>query len=198
MQRRDAIRLLTLAPLGLALVRTAQAKTDAVADFQQRYGTLKSVDLVFASQRISGRLRARLGGLYCIEAGDRQFVCDGHSVWNVQTSTKTVVIDRYVPSNELSVDCIFFVLLNVYVPSVKKQGKQTVLRLTPPGADAKIVGVDYADVYLDLKGAITRIDVNEHGQTTEWTITKLTRNPKLSDAIFTVASPKGWNVVDLR
>ncbi len=197
--RRDLLRLLTLTPVALAAGAPAMAGGDPIDHFRERYADLTSVDVSFSSERIQGRLRARSGGRYRIEAGDRLFISDGTSVWNVQTSTKTVVIDAATAqSDEMSVDRIFFVLLNVYQPTVKSGGSSPILRLSPPDPAAKIVGVDWADVALNARHEITSITVRENGTTTVWKITELRRNPRLKDDLFQFAPPDGWTTVDLR
>ena len=127
------------------------------------------------------------------------FVSDGASIWNVQRTTTTVVIDRATSqTEEMSVDRIFFVLLNVYTPTVKTSGPSPVLRLAPPDPSAKIAGVEWADVAMDAKHEITSITVRENGITTRWTITSLRRDPKLAADLFTFSAPNRWSVVDLR
>lgn len=197
--RRDILRLLALAPVALNAGARAIAGGDPIDHFHSRYSDLTSVDVSFSSERIQGRLRARKGGAYRIEAGDRLFISDGSSVWNVQTSTKTVVIDAAsAHSDELSVDRIFFVLLNVYRPTVKTGGATPILRLAPPDPSAKIVGVEWADVAMNARHEITAITVSENGVPTEWKITELRRDPRLKDELFQYTPPSGWTTVDLR
>lgn len=197
--RRSFLRLLAVAPVAAVFSARLAAGEDPIDHFLRRYAGLKSVDVSFTSDRLEGRLRARKGGLYRIEAGDRLFVSDGSTIWNVQRTTKTVVLDRAMAQpEEMSVDRIFFVLLNVYTPSVKVGGASPTLRLSPPDPTARIAGVEWADVSMNANYEITAITVREGGSTTTWKITNLRRDPKLGVDLFSYTIPEGWNAVDLR
>jgi len=197
--RRSLLRLLAVAPLAAVVSTRLIAGDDPIDHFLRRYADLTSVDVSFKSDRLEGRLRAQKGGLYRIEAGDRLFVSDGSTIWNVQRTTKTVVLDRATAQpEEMSVDRIFFVLLNVYTPSIKTGGAAPTLRLSPPDPSARIAGVEWADVSMNAKYEITSITVREGGSTTTWKITNLRRDPKLPADLFSYAVPQGWNAVDLR
>jgi len=199
MHRRRFLSLIALAPLAAPVLSSKSSGKGLVETFRSRYMDLRSIDLKFSSPILSGRLQAVTGGRYRIEAADRTLVCDGTSVWNAQHSSRTVVIDKFDPRAEtFSLDRIFFVLLNVYVPSEQKTAAGKVVRLVPPDPSAMIIGIQRVDLSLDRRGDVTRIDVTEGGTTTTWTISKVRLNPKLDATRFRYSAPSGWNVVDLR
>ena len=171
-----------------------------VEKFRDRYADLSSVSLKFTSGKISGSLRASVGGRYHVTLPGRILVCDGKSIWHAQSKTQTVVIDRFDAQNEaVSIERIFFVLFNVYVPSVKKKtGSANVIRLTPPDKTAVVADIQYVDCKLDDSIRITSIMVSEGGVTTTWKISDVRINPRLKDGDFLYEPPKGWQVVDLR
>lgn len=178
---------------------TAQRSEHVIDVFRRTYGSLKTIDVSFESQGMRGRLRAQQGGKYRIEAADRLFICDGTTVWNVQSATTTVIADRYQPNAEtMSVDRVFFVLMNVYVPTARQLKPTTIIRLTPPSPTTIVAGVEYADLTLDAKNQITAITIRESGVQTTWNVTRLQRNPTLAASTFSYTPPKGWTVINLR
>ncbi len=180
-------------------VVVAQTASPAIAKFRSMYGSLKSVDVSFESQGLRGRVRAQKGGKYRIEVSDRLFICDGTTVWNVQPPTKTVIVNRYQPLAEsMSIDRVFFVLMNVYVPTVLRTQPATVIRLLPPDPTAMTAGVSYADIGLNAAGTITSITVSESGVESVWNVTRLLRNPTIAASTFSYTPPKGWTVINLR
>lgn len=197
MNRRDILSTLLLLPLAKSV--SLLATTDAIQKFHSTYGALKTVSCSFASSYTSGSLKAKKGGSYRIELKDRIIICNGRQLYNVQSSTKTVVIDNYQQnSDEISVERIFFVLLNVYRASVVPGSNDKQIRLTPPDKTATIAGVTEVVVTVNEAFLITRIDVKEQAANTTWTISSLRLNAKLSNSDFTYSPPKGWQVVDLR
>lgn len=199
MHRKEFLSLLAVSPLLASSLTSRPAGKGLVDTFRDRYSGLRSIDLQFSSSVLSGRLLAVKGGSYRIEASDRTLVCDGASVWNAQHTSRTVVIDRFDPRSEaFSLDRIFFVLLNVYVPSEQKTRAGNVVRLVPPDPSALIIGIEMVDLALDRKGNVIRLDVTEGGTTTAWKISQVRVNPKIDAARFRYSAPAGWNVIDLR
>ncbi len=199
MHRRRFLSLIAATPLISASLVSGTNGKGLVETFRRRYSDLRSIDLQFSSDVLSGRLQAVKGGRYRIEAADRTLVCDATSVWNAQHSSRTVVIDTFDPRAEaFSLDRIFFVLLNVYVPSEQKTAAGNVVRLVPPDPSAMIIGIQRVDLMLDRRGDVTRLDVTEGGATTTWRISKVRLNPKIDVARFRYSAPSGWNVIDLR
>lgn len=199
MKMSAAVLLISVVLLVPCATARGYAAQDAVATFRAEYAQLKSIDVTFISQGVSGRIRAKRGGLYRIEANNRLFISDGKTTWNVQEATKTVVIDTYrSEAEDMSVDRVFFVLMNVYVPKVHRTTPATTIRLSPPHATARVAGVEYADLVMTSAGLISQIIVRESGTTTAWNVTRLQRNPALAASTFSYSPPKGWTVVDLR
>jgi outer membrane lipoprotein-sorting protein len=192
--------MLALACAVIASVSAVAQQSSSVIDsFRSRYGSLKSVDVSFESKGMSGRVRAQKGGKYRIEVSDRLFICDTTTVWNVQSATTTVIVNRYQPNAEsMSIDRVFFVLMNVYRPTVLRMHPTTVIRLLPPDPSATIAGVTHADIALNAKGTITSISVSESGVESVWNVTRLLRNPTIAASTFSYVPPTGWTVINLR
>ncbi len=176
------------------------SQTDSqVAAFKEAYANLKSVSLKFSSSYGSGTLTAVRGKGFRIVTSDREIVSNGSTVWNVQKSSKMVVINSVEgASDELSIEQIFFALMNVYTPSVLKSGKSSTIRLKPPSPSMQISGVEQADVVLGSNMSINRIIVTTQGTVMTLEIRNLKRDPKINLNTFVYNVPKGWKTVDLR
>jgi outer membrane lipoprotein-sorting protein len=201
MKRRDFLSLMAGGSILFCSPFPLVAADSTYTAFRKKYAALSSVQFAFSGELLKGSLAARKGGLYHIELGDKTFVCDGHTVWMVQRSTKTVVIDRYTgASSEASLDRIFFVLFNVYVHSettaVDKKRKRITLKA--PSTQAVIAGITAVDIVVRANTVIETIIVHEGSTTQRWSIRDLKVDPKLDDALFRYRPPKDWQQVDLR
>jgi len=174
---------------------------DALDAFRAKYTKLKSVACSFRdASGMRGTLKARKGGLYHVALSDRSIICDGKTVWNVVPRTKTVMMNTYkTTSDDVSLERVFFLMLNIYRPTLVSTSKQTsTIRLTAPRADAVIANIEQIDLTLDRKNMITTVSVNEYGTTTTWHLSKLVLNKSMPPTTFTYSVPVGWQTVDLR
>jgi len=200
MHRRQILRLLAASPFLFPALMTA-AEDATYKQFRKDFGNLSSISLSFSGDQASGTLSAKKGGSYHVELRDRAFVCDGKSIWTVQRSTKTVVIDHYNASNaEASIDQVFFVVFNVYKhTSTKVLGKgRKQITLEAPSKDAQVAGIDKIVLVIQDPKRVESIVVHEGAHTTRWTIDSLRLNPTMPDSEFTYITPNGWQIVDLR
>lgn len=196
LSRRNFLRLTSLsALLPLSSSVTAMAKDD-VQRFRKLYSSLSTISLSFSSSAARGSLVAKTGGRYHVDLGDKLFVCDGQQIWTVSNKTKTIVIDAFDPDNDqMSIERVFFVLLNVYRP---KMIGNDVVQLTPPDPSALVAGVEKVECTVDSKMMITSIRVFEGGSPTRWNVSKLKLNKPVNENLFTVTPGQGWDVIDLR
>lgn len=174
---------------------------DALDAFQTKYTKLKSVSCSFRdASGVRGSLKARIGGSYRVTLPDREIFCDGKTVWNVVPSTKTVIMNAYkATSDDISLERVFFLILNIYRPALLGATKQTsTIRLTAPREDALIANIHEVDITLDRRNVITSVSINEYGTTTTWHLSNLLLNRSMPTSSFTYIIPKGWQTVDLR
>lgn len=188
-----------LAVLPISTTLNALAK-DRLQAFRDTYSSLSTISLAFSSNAANGSLLAQRGGGYRVEVGDKSFVCDGKQIWTVSKKTKTIVIDSFDPDNEqMSIERVFFVLLNVYQPRlISESGSSSTIQLTPPDASAIIAGVEKVECGVDSKMRIKTIRIFDGGTPTTWTITDLKINKKIDTSNFRVSAKEGWNIIDLR
>lgn len=187
----------------LTLTSTALAATTTVDRFIQRYHGLTSVSCGFRDAHgLSGTVQARKGGSYRVELPDRTIVCNGSVVWSATPTSKTVIVNAYrAQAMDLSIERVFFTLMNVYRPTLVKDydaSKTATIRLTPPAENAMVGSVKSVDVVVDASMNVVRIVVQEDAATTTWSVSKLRLNAAIPSSAFTYSVPKGWNQVDLR
>lgn len=194
--RRTFLRLSSLSVvLPVATTATVFAKDD-IQRFRDLYSSLKTISLSFSSSAAKGTLVAKAGGMYRIELGEKKFVCNGQQIWTVSAKTKTIVIDAFDSDNDqMSIERVFFVLLNVYRP---KKISKSVIQLTPPDPSATVAGVEKVECTVDSKMRISSIRVFEGGSPTTWKISNLKVNKNVNNGQFTVTPETGWDVIDLR
>ncbi|KAB2893958.1 MAG: hypothetical protein D8M52_06520 [Chlorobi bacterium] len=186
--------------LAVVPVLSANTNTKLLKQFRNTYGGITSAEISFSSGVASGTITAVKGKGYRITLPDQEFISDNSTVWQINKRTKTVVINAVSSAGQTaSLDQMFFVLMNIYVPSVVSSvpGKACI-RLTPPHQSAAIAGVEYANVYLNKKNGITRIVVSDGQHETEWTIRSIKTRVQVKPSAFTFTAPKGWQVIDLR
>ncbi|MDZ4745844.1 MAG: outer-membrane lipoprotein carrier protein LolA [bacterium] len=196
-----SLRFNVTAAFAAAVLVMPLAGRDALDAFQAKYTKLKSVSCTFRDATgMRGSLKARKGGMYHITLSDREIICDGQTVWNVVPSTKTVVLNTYKPSSdEVSLERVFFLMLNIYRPTLISHTKQSsLIRLAAPREDAMLANINQAEIILDRRNIITSINVTEYGTTSTWFVSKLVLDRKLPPSTFTFSIPKGWQTVDLR
>ncbi len=204
--RRTFLKVLGIAGVAAPVLLFSEAAVgsdknskNVVERFRELYADLKSISLSFSSSQAKGTLKAKKGSGFRVELPDRSIVSDGIIVWHAQVATKTVVINQaHESSDEMSIERLFFVLMNVYTPTALPGTGVTIIRLSPPDPSAMIAGVTRADVYLNTSMMITSIQVVENSTITTWNISSLKRNPSLPSSTFRYAIPKGWKVIDLR
>lgn len=185
----------------LTSLATPLVARDVIDAFQAKYTKLKSVSCTFKdASGITGSLKALKGGYYHIKLPDREVISDGKNVWNVMPSTRTVIINSYKPtSDDVSLDRVFFLMLNIYRPTLKSVTKQTsTIRLTAPREDAVIANIREADITLNKSNTITSVTITEDGTTNTWYLSKLALNRSIPATAFTYKVPSGWQTVDLR
>ena len=201
MNRRELLRLLACSPLLASTAATAWAKDTTYDTFRSRYGGLTSISLRYSGDLSKGTLKARKGGWYHVDLGDKVFISNSKTTWHVQRSTKTVIVDTYKSSSDqASIDQIFFVVFNVYAhKGTKDLGKgRKQLTLAAPSKSAVVAGIDQLDIVVSGKMMVESIVVTEAGSKTTWKISDVILDPALPDSVFTYAAPKDWQVVDLR
>jgi outer membrane lipoprotein-sorting protein len=181
-------------------VSFAAPDEDILQAFHKKYDNLSSMSCNFTSSGFKGMMYAMRGGKYRIELGERSIISDGQVVFNVQYSTKTVIINEYdVNTDDVSVEKILFTLLNVYRAEViKNTSKIVLIRLLPPNMDVTIAGVDKVELTCTKTLDLRSIDVYNNSSRTTWSVQNLKLNKKINSAQFTFNPPAGWQTVDLR
>lgn len=174
---------------------------DALDAFQAKYTKLTSVSCAFRDRSgVHGSLKATKGGSYRVTLPDREFICDGKTVWNVVPNTKTVIVNTYKPtSDEVSLERVFFLMLNIYKPTLTSSSKTgATIHLTAPHESAVIANIHDVDVSLDSKNVITSVSISEYGSVTTWYLSKLVLNKRIAAKTFIYQIPVGWQKIDLR
>lgn len=166
------------------------------------YRSLKSVRFSFEGAGVKGTLTATSAGSYKVITRDRTIICNGKTIWNVDTRSKTIVINNYeAASQETSLNQIFFTVLGAYTPTVESESSTqgtALIRLTAPSQNATILNIKSVDVL--VKGdpmKIISITVND-GASTTWKLADMQRNPHVPASTFAAPSTAGYTVVDLR
>jgi outer membrane lipoprotein-sorting protein len=170
--------------------------------FQATHRSLKSVRFSFEGAGIKGTLAATSAGSYKVITHDRTIMCNGKTIWNVDTHSKTIVINNYdAASQETSLNQIFFTVLGAYTPTVESESRSagtSLIRLTAPSQSATVHNIKTVDVLVTNDPMkIISITVND-GTTTTWKISNMQRNPQLPASTFAAPSTAGYTVVDLR
>ncbi len=171
--------------------------------FIRKYHALSSVSCEFRDAHgLVGTVQAKKGGSYRISLPDRTIVCNGSNVWSATPSSKTVIVNAYRANTmDLSIERVFFTLMNVYRPVVTKDfegGKVAVITLTPPAENAMVGSVKSVQIEVDASMQAKRIIVKEDAATTTWTLHNVKLNGKIAAGMFVYSIPAGWQVVDLR
>ncbi|MBI2794027.1 MAG: outer-membrane lipoprotein carrier protein LolA [Ignavibacteria bacterium] len=181
-------------------VSFAASDEDILQAFHKKYDNLSSMSCKFTSSGFQGTMYAVRGGKYRIELGERSIVSDGKAVYNIQYTTKTVVINKYDDkTDDISVEKILFTLLNVYRAEViMNTSKLVLIRLLPPDKDATIAGVDKVELTCTRTLDLRLIDVYNNSMKTTWSVQNLKLNNKINTAQLTFSPPAGWQTVDLR
>jgi len=193
--------LITLATL---LVTGSTVYAGSTLDrFIQKYHGLTAVACSFRDAHgLSGSVQAKKGGLYSIALPDRTIVCNGTVVWSATPSSRTVIVNTYrANALDLSIERVFFTLMNVYLPTVKKDfgtGRTAMIQLTPPAENAMVGSVKSVEVEVDASMNAKRIIVREDAATTTWTLQSLKLNGRIDNKTFVYAAPANWQVIDLR
>ncbi|MBS1559997.1 MAG: hypothetical protein JSS89_00185 [Bacteroidetes bacterium] len=190
--------------LAALLLTTSNVFAGSTLDrFIQKYHALTSVSCEFRDAHgLVGSVQAKKGGSYRISLPDRTIVCNGSIVWSATPSSKTVIINAYrATTMDLSIERVFFTLMNVYRPTVTKDfdgGKVAVIKLTPPAENAMVGSVKSVEIEVDASMQAKRIIVKEEAATTTWTLHNVKLNGKIAAGMFVYTTPAGWQVVDLR
>lgn len=184
----------------------AVAPSSIAERFQLRYARLRSVRATFSlDQHTKGAMTVVRGRGYDITVGDRRIVSDGRSVWNIQPTTRTVVINAVADGGggEASVEQIFFSMLSMYRATVVSgpdaKGRAT-LRLTPPAGGSPVADVTRADVEIDRTLTVRSIRIHDNtSATATYTLRNVVMDNKADESrSFGYTPPAGWQVVDLR
>lgn len=186
------------------LLTTSSALAGSTLDkFVRKYHALTSVSCEFRDVHgLVGTVQAKKGGLYRISLPDRTIVCNSLNVWSATPSSKTVIVNAYRANTiDLSIERVFFTLMNVYRPVVTKDfdgGKTAVIKLTPPAENAMVGSVKSVEIEVDASMQAKRIIVKEDAATTTWTLHHVKLNGAIATGVFVYTIPAGWQVVDLR
>lgn len=195
------MHLLRYATLVAFSAATLIASDDALQRFHGTYRGMKTISFSFTGGGVSaGKMVAKRGGMYRVTIGDRTVVSNGKMVWNATSSTKTVIISDYKPSSaEVSIERVFFDVMSVYRSTITSQAGGTInVRLDAPGPQAQIAGITSVDLTCDTKLVVKKVRIASNGAISEFTISKLSINPHISDRTFTYDVPRGWQSLDIR
>lgn len=177
------------------------AGVDALDAFHAKYRGMKSVSFDFSiAGGMKGSFLAQKGGKYRIITADRTVISDGKTVWNATKATKTVVVSKYQPtSTDVSIERVFFDVMNVYRSSIASQtGSETVVRLDAPQANAQIANITSVLITCTPALAVKRVRVTSGGTVSDFSIANLRTNAPTSPTTFVYSVPRGWQTVDIR
>lgn len=176
---------------------------NTVDRFIQKYHALTSVSCEFRDLHgLVGTVKAKKGGAYRISLPDRTIVCNGSIVWSATPSSKTVIVNAYrAQAMDLSIERVFFTLMNVYRPSLIRDfaaRKTAMIRLTPPAENAMVGSVKSVEIEFDASMNAKSITVREDAAVTTWTLRNVKLNGRIAESVFGYTAPSDWQVVDLR
>lgn len=194
----NLFRYLTLTAIS---VTTLFASDDVLQKFHGTYRGLRTISFSFSGGGApAGRMVAKRGGLYRVVLGDRTVVSNGTTVWNATASTKTVIVSDYRPtSTDVSIERVFFDVMSVYRSSVvSSKNGTTVIRLEAPDTQAQIAGISRVDLTCNSNLVVSHVSITSQGAVSNFAISKISTNAKVTESTFTYNVSKGWQVVDIR
>jgi outer membrane lipoprotein-sorting protein len=178
------------------------AAQDILDRFVARYRHIGSIRFSFEGAGVKGSLVADGKGRYKVNAGDRTFVCNANTVWNIDARTKTVVINAFDwRSEDGNLARLFLTVMGAYTPTLVRDfgtGSTAIIRLDAPSNQMAVISnirIIEAEVTRDLK--VVRLTVND-GAVTTWKLSKMQFNPPTSSSTFSLPDTEGYTVVDLR
>jgi outer membrane lipoprotein carrier protein len=179
--------------------KTYEAVKDARLTFTQKTR--------FAASRLeqstTGTLVVKKEHHYRIETEEQTVVTDGATVWSYARASNQVLIDHYRGTDKgFSPERLLAGETGNLTASVvgsERLGKQetTILKMTPRNDRSSITSLR---LWIDNAGWVVRkaeiTDVS--GKVTTYTIGDLQFNSGVPDSVFTLSTPDGADVVDLR
>ncbi len=180
--------------------KTYEAMKNVCAEFKQTFYW----KLADETQEFSGKVCTRNGVQFRIETEDQIIITDGNTIWTVSHTNKQVMIDD---ASEGTEDNPFLkTFLRNYVENYRarfieetklNEVPHFVIELQAKNEDefARTIKL-WVDKRTYWMTKIVQIDINDNTSTYE--VRNIDVNAKLTDAMFQLKPPSGYQVVDMR
>lgn len=181
-------------------VRDMYEKLESLqGEFEQQY----TWSLAGETQVLNGTLYLKKGDRYRIETPNQLIITDGKTVWTYSPDKMQVYIDHLSKSKEnpLPRDLLIKYTRDFRPQLLRSEKFENsdcyVIKLTPSDDHSFVESVTaWIDKSTWLAIRIEQIDINDNRTT--YVLKNVSRNIKLSDALFTFNIPADTEVVDMR
>lgn len=181
-------------------------KDEVFNKLKKDYGSLKSLHLIFSindNTNEFGEIYAERGGKMQLSLKDNIIVSDGKTIWNINPGN-TVAISNYEESKDLTLESIFFDLMNDLVPityskvnSTNSKDKYS-LKLRPKDNSDYKNRLKFLTIYFDSNSMISRILIDSPSGVSEYSVSQLEKNPKINENRFQYKPTDNIEVIDFR
>lgn len=204
MQKLIKITLILL--FSTVINSSAMDKDEVFNKLKKDYGSLKSLHLIFSindNTNEFGEIYAERGGKMQLSLKDNIIVSDGKTIWNINPGN-TVAISNYEESKDLTLESIFFDLMNDLVPITYSQVNSTnskdkySLKLRPKDNSNYKNRLKFLTIYFDSNSMISRILIDSPSGVSEYSVSQLEKNPKINENRFQYKPTDNIEVIDFR
>lgn len=174
---------------------------------KEDYKTIETIHLQFSmsmDSELLGELYAQRGGKIRLSLKDNIIVSDGKTIWNINPGY-SVSISDYEPTNEFSLENIFFDLIKELEPynlkyiNKSNSSEKYNLSLKPIKNSSYKEKIKSINLYFDSKQNITKVSVNGlDNSSTTYYIRSLEIDPIIASDKFTFRPDSKIEVIDFR
>lgn len=179
-------------------------KQSVFSNLKAEFDNLTSVHIVFSiGDNAFGELYAAKGGKMQLSLKNNIIISDGKTIWNVNPNS-TVAISNYEKNDELSLESIFFEVIDELYPvsysnvSITNTSDKYKLVLKPNSKSKFNDRLNSLTIYFNGQNYISRLLIDTPNGTSEYVVNLLEKNPKIAQSKFTYVPQKGIEVIDFR
>ncbi|GEM_PF-2769596 len=187
-----------------ALANAQIDRNELYGKVKSKFAGLKTLFVKYDTQSgMKGSIKVKRTGKYVINLGETMIYCNGKTNWNMNYPQRRVTIDNVIKGSENSmVEDLFFTVIGNSTPTSvsKSNGKnayQLDLELNQDAAK-KVQNIKNIQIYCDDNGNISKLKFKYSNRNEELRIQNITFNPTLTDKVFDLTPPQGFQVIDLR
>jgi len=177
-----------------------QTITDVSAHFEQTFFW----KLAGEQQTIEGKIYVKDGKKYRIETDDQLIVTDGLTIWTLSKTNKQVLVDALNENSQQNPLMREFLTRysEEYIPKLvdQKEIKGAEYYLVELSAKSEDMFITKVGIWVDEKTwlmlSVEQTDIN--GNLTKYIVTDVDFNTKLSETLFKIEVPEGYELIDLR